>query len=319
MNPRESILQISKSMNAAILGQEAVVERLLIALLADGHVLLEGLPGTAKTRSIKTLSSLIESQFSRVQFTPDLLPSDVTGSEIYREQNATFEFQPGPVFGNLILADEINRAPAKVQSSLLEAMEERQVTVAGKTHRLPNLFLVLATQNPIEQEGTYPLPEAQMDRFLLYVNVDYPVGANELAIMRLVRLEKAAAVKKLPVPISQDVIFEARKQIFEIHVAEAAEQYIVDLVLATRNPERREGKLASWIRLGASPRGTIALDAAARAHAWLNNQDFVSPDNIRAVAPACLAHRVHLSYEAEAEGVSRTDVIEELLKTVVAV
>ncbi|MCR9233558.1 MAG: AAA family ATPase, partial [bacterium] len=295
MNPRESILQISESMNAAILGQEAVVERLLIALLADGHVLLEGLPGTAKTRSIKTLSSLIESQFSRVQFTPDLLPSDVTGSEIYREQNATFEFQQGPVFGNLVLADEINRAPAKVQSSLLEAMEERQVTVAGKTHRLPNLFLVLATQNPIEQEGTYPLPEAQMDRFLLYVNVDYPIGENELAIMRLVRQEKAAAVKKLPVPISQDVIFEARKQVFEIHVAEAAEQYIVDLVLATRNPERREGKLASWIRLGASPRGTIALDAAARAHAWLNNQDFVSPDNIRAVAPACLAHRVHLS------------------------
>ena len=319
MNPRESILQISESMNAAILGQEAVVERLLIALLADGHVLLEGLPGTAKTRSIKTLSSLIESQFSRVQFTPDLLPSDVTGSEIYREQNATFEFQQGPVFGNLVLADEINRAPAKVQSSLLEAMEERQVTVAGKTHRLPNLFLVLATQNPIEQEGTYPLPEAQMDRFLLYVNVDYPIGENELAIMRLVRQEKAAAVKKLPVPISQDVIFEARKQVFEIHVAEAAEQYIVDLVLATRNPERREGKLANWIRLGASPRGTIALDAAARAHAWLNNQDFVSPDNIRAVAPACLAHRVHLSYEAEAEGVSRTDVIEELLKTVVAV
>ncbi|QGQ24549.1 AAA domain-containing protein [Gimesia benthica] len=319
MNPRESILQISTAMNAAILGQEPVVERLLIALLADGHVLLEGLPGTAKTRSIKTLSSLIESHFSRVQFTPDLLPSDVTGSEIYREQNATFEFQQGPVFGNLVLADEINRAPAKVQSSLLEAMEERQVTVAGKTHRLPNLFLVLATQNPIEQEGTYPLPEAQMDRFLLYVNVDYPIGENELAIMRLVRQEKAAAVKKLPVPISQDVIFEARKQIFEIHVAEAAEQYIVDLVLATRNPERREGKLASWIRLGASPRGTIALDAAARAHAWLNNQDFVSPDNIRAVAPACLAHRVHLSYEAEAEGVSRTDVIEELLKTVVAV
>jgi MoxR-like ATPase len=319
MNPRESILQISESMNAAILGQESVVERLLIALLADGHVLLEGLPGTAKTRSIKTLSSLIESQFSRVQFTPDLLPSDVTGSEIYREHTATFEFQQGPVFGNLILADEINRAPAKVQSSLLEAMEERQVTVAGKTHRLPNLFLVLATQNPIEQEGTYPLPEAQMDRFLLYVNVDYPVGENELAIMRLVRQEKAAAVKKLPVPVSQDVIFEARKQIFEIHVAEAAEQYIVDLVLATRNPERLEGKLASWIRLGASPRGTIALDAAARAHAWLNNQDFVSPDNIRAVAPACLAHRVHLSYEAEAEGVSRTDVIEELLKTVVAV
>ena len=319
MDPRESILQISEAMNQAILGQQTVVERLLIALLADGHVLLEGLPGTAKTRSIKTLSGLIESSFSRIQFTPDLLPSDVTGSEIYREQNATFEFQPGPVFGNLILADEINRAPAKVQSSLLEAMEERQVTVAGETHRLPDLFLVLATQNPIEQEGTYPLPEAQMDRFLLYVNVDYPVSENELAILRLVRKEKASQGQQLPTPVPQEAIFAARKQIFDIQVAAAAEQYIVDLVLATRHPDRFEGKLYHWIRLGASPRGTLALDAAARAHAWLNHQDFVSPDNIRAVAPACLAHRVHLTYEAEAEGISRTDVIEELLKMVVAI
>jgi MoxR-like ATPase len=319
MNTRESILKIFEAMNAAIIGQEAVVERLLIAFLADGHVLMEGLPGTAKTRSIKRLGILVESEFSRVQFTPDLLPSDVTGSEIYREQTGSFDFQPGPIFGNLILADEINRAPAKVQAALLEAMEERQITVAGKTHKLPPLFLVLATQNPIEQEGTYPLPEAQMDRFLLYVNVPYPPAENEGAILRLVRGEKAGTGATPPPPIAQDVIFAARKEIDGIHVAEAAERYIVDLVIGTREPQRHGGDLAKWIRLGASPRATIALDAAARAHAWLNGQDFVSPDNIRAVAPACLAHRIHLSYEAEAAGKTRTDVIEKLLETIVSV
>ena len=319
MNTRESILKIVEAMNAAIIGQETVVERLLIAFLADGHVLMEGLPGTAKTRSIKTLGKLVESEFSRVQFTPDLLPSDVTGSDIYREQTGSFDFQPGPIFGNLILADEINRAPAKVQAALLEAMEERQITVAGKTHKLPPLFLVLATQNPIEQEGTYPLPEAQMDRFLLYVNVPYPPAENETAILRLVRGEKAGNGAEPPPPISQDVIFAARKEIDGIHVAEAAERYIVDLVIGTREPQRHGGDLAKWIRLGASPRATIALDAAARAHAWLNGQDFVSPDNIRAVAPACLAHRIHLSYEAEAAGKTRTDVIDKLLETIVSV
>lgn len=319
MTPRETIEQISNAMNAAVIGQQPVVERILVALLAKGHVLMEGLPGTAKTRSVKTLSKLVDSQFGRIQFTPDLLPSDVTGSEIYREQNGTFEFQEGPIFGNLILADEINRAPAKVQSALLEAMEERQVTVASQTHTLPELFMVLATQNPIEQEGTYPLPEAQMDRFMLYVRVDYPGDADEASILRLVRGEKTGATSAATEAISQQLIFDAQKEVGTIHVAESAEKYIVDLVMATRHPDRYEGDLPKWIRLGASPRGTLALDAAARAHAWLAGQDFVSPDNIRAMAPACLAHRVHLTYEAEAAGVTRTDVIDALLKNVVPV
>jgi MoxR-like ATPase len=319
MNPREAFQHIGAAMNAAIIGQETVVERLLIAFLADGHVLMEGLPGVAKTRSIKTLGNLVESEFRRVQFTPDLLPSDVTGSEIYREKQGTFDFQPGPIFGNLVLADEINRSPAKVQAALLEAMEERQVTVAGKTHRLPRLFLVLATQNPIEQEGTYPLPEAQMDRFLLYVHMPYPPAKNEAAILRLVRGEKSGASAEPALKIAQDLIFAARREVNAVHVAEAAERYMVDLVIGTREPERHGGDLARWIRLGASPRATLALDAAARAHAWLQGQDFVSPDNIRAVAPACLAHRVHLSYEAEAAGKTRNNVIQTLLAQVAAV
>jgi MoxR-like ATPase len=306
-------------MNAAVLGQETVVERLLIALLANGNVLMEGLPGTAKTRSIKTLSRLIESRFSRVQFTPDLLPSDVTGSEIYREQTATFEFQPGPLFGNLVLADEINRAPAKVQAALLEAMEERQVTVAGKTHPLPDLFLVLATQNPIEQEGTYPLPEAQMDRFLVYVRVPYPSSEHELSILRLVRSERTGGDVQPPEPVTQDDIFAARREVGAVHVAESAERYMVDLVIATREPGRYGDDLAKWIHLGASPRATLALDAAARARAWLRGKDFVTPEDIQAVAPACLAHRIHLSYEAEADGKSREDVVDAILQRVAVV
>jgi len=314
--PRESILKISAAMNAAVLGQQTVVERLMIALLANGNVLMEGLPGTAKTRSIKTLSRLIDSQFRRVQFTPDLLPSDVTGSEVYREQTATFQFQPGPLFGNLVLADEINRAPAKVQAALLEAMEERQVTVAGKTHKLPELFLVLATQNPIEQEGTYPLPEAQMDRFLVYVRVPYPPAENELAILRLVRSERIGSNTPPPEPVSQELVFAARHEVGEVHVAESAERYLVDLVIASREPKRYGDDLAKWIQLGASPRATIALDAAARARAWLRGNDFVSPEDIQAVAPACLAHRIHLSYEAEAEGKTREDVVDAILQHV---
>lgn len=313
--PHEAIQKISDAMNAAVIGQQAVVERLLIALLANGHVLMEGLPGTAKTRSIKTLSKLIESQFSRVQFTPDLLPSDVTGSEIYREQTGDFEFQPGPIFGNLVLADEINRAPAKVQAALLEAMEERQVTVAGTTHQLPELFLVLATQNPIEQEGTYPLPEAQMDRFLVYVQVPYPPAENELQILRLVRGENTGQ-SVTPESVSEASIFEARQQVAAIHIEASVEQYMVDLVIATREPKSYGEALARLIKVGASPRATIALDAASRARAWLRGNDFVSPEDVQAVAPACLAHRVHLSYEAEAEGKTREDVIAMILQNV---
>ena len=316
MNSRDQILEIQQRLGEAIIGQQTVIERLVIALLANGNVLMEGLPGTAKTRSIKTLSTLIESQFRRVQFTPDLLPSDVTGSEIYREQNGTFEFQPGPLFGNLVLADEINRAPAKVQAALLEAMEERQVTVAGKTHKLPELFLVLATQNPIEQEGTYPLPEAQMDRFLVYVKVPYPPAENELSILRLVRSENTGGNGQSPEPISQETVFAARNEVGAVHVAETAEQYMVDLVIASREPQRYGDELAQWIQIGASPRATIALDAAARARAWLRGNDFVSPEDIQAVAPACLAHRVHLSYEAEAAGKSREDVVDAILERV---
>lgn len=318
METREAILQISNQLNQSVIGQEPVVERILIALLANGNVLMEGLPGVAKTRSIKTLSKLVQSEFSRIQFTPDLLPSDVSGSEIYREETSSFEFQKGPIFGNLILTDEINRAPAKVQAALLEAMEERQVTVSGKTHKLPDLFMVLATQNPIEQEGTYPLPEAQMDRFMLYVHVPYPAPENEAAILRLVRGEVTGKSNQTIEAVSQEIIFAARKEVNEIHVSESAEQFMVDLVVATREPAKLDEELASWIRLGASPRGTLALDAASRAHAWLQGQDFVSPENIRAVAPACLAHRIHLSYEAEALGKTRSEVIEALLQKVVA-
>ncbi len=314
--PHQAMASVAAAMNEAVIGQESVVERLMIALLTGGNVLMEGLPGTAKTRSIKTLAKLIESDFSRVQFTPDLLPSDVTGSEIYREQTASFEFQPGPIFGNLVLADEINRAPAKVQAALLEAMEEHQVTVAGKTHDLPELFLVLATQNPIEQEGTYPLPEAQMDRFMLYVHVPYPASGNELSILRLVRAENTGKATPPPAPILQPLVFQARKEVDAVHVAEAAEQYIVDLVVATRSPEKYDDQLARWITTGASPRATIALDAASRARAWLQGKDFVSPEDIQAVAPACLAHRVHLSYEAEAEDKSREDIVDTILQQV---
>ncbi len=319
MNTRESILQIKARMAQSIIGQETVIEQLIIALLCNGNVLMEGLPGLAKTRAIKTLSTQLESEFQRIQFTPDLLPSDVTGAEVYYSEGGKgeFKFQPGPIFGNLILADEINRAPAKVQAALLEAMEERQVTVAGTTHRLPDLFMVLATQNPIEQEGTYPLPEAQMDRFLIHVTITHPDDAAELEIIRLVRGEsKAGAAAAPPERMPQQVIFDARAQIDSMEVSEAVESYIVSLIAATRRPDGYGEDLKRWILVGASPRGSIALDKVSRAHAWLGGRDYVTPEDIRAVVHQCLRHRIILSYEANAEGITTDQVIDEIVKLV---
>jgi MoxR-like ATPase len=315
MTPREQIQEIQRRVNQSVIGQERVVERLIIALLANGNVLVEGLPGLAKTRAIKSLSQALESEFSRIQFTPDLLPSDVTGGEIYRD--GKFEFRRGPVFGNLVLADEINRAPAKVQSALLEAMEERQVTVAGTRYKLPGLFMVLATQNPIEQEGTYPLPEAQMDRFLMHIRIDYPSDGDEAKVLRLVRGEQAQDHKEeRPSPIPQQAIFAARREIDAVASVEAIESYIVALIAATRRPADFDGKLKDWITIGASPRGSLALDRCSRTHAWLHGRDHVLPTDVQAVAHDCLRHRVSLSYEASAEGVTKDKVIDEIVARV---
>jgi len=314
----EAVKVIQAEMEKSVIGQDYVVERLLIALLANGNVLLEGLPGLAKTRSIKSLAKTLEAGLSRIQFTPDLLPSDVTGTEIYQntEDGGVFQFQPGPIFNNLVLADEINRAPAKVQAALLEAMEERQVTVAGTTHKLPDLFMVLATQNPIEQEGTYPLPEAQMDRFLMKIYIDYPDEAAEKEVIRLVRGEEKAAVGKEKVTVPQQAIFEAREAIQTVHVSDAIETYITDLVFATRYPERYSDELSTWIQVGASPRGSLGLDKASRVHAWMQGRDYVTPDDVRAIVKDVLRHRVALSYEAEADRVSTDQVIDEVVKRV---
>ena len=302
-----------------IIGQEALIDRLLIALLADGHLLVEGAPGLAKTTAIKELAARIEGDFHRVQFTPDLLPADLTGTEIYRPQTTSFEFQRGPIFHNLILADEVNRAPAKVQSAMLEAMGERQVTVGRDTYALPALFLVMATQNPIEQEGTYPLPEAQLDRFLLHVRVDYPQAAAEAAILKLARDRAREALAAPTTPsrvVSQAQVFAARYAVLEMHLAPQLEEYIVQLVLATRDPSRYGEELKRWVAYGASPRGTIALDRCARAHAWLAGRDYVTPEDVHAIATDVLRHRVLLSYEAEAEGVNSDRVVSMLLERV---
>jgi MoxR-like ATPase len=299
-----------------IVGQEHLVECLLMALLADGHLLVEGAPGLAKTKAIKTLSDGIEGDFHRIQFTPDLLPSDVTGTDIYRPENSTFEFQPGPIFHNLVLADEINRAPAKVQSALLEAMAERQISVGRNTYPLPELFLVMATQNPIEQEGTYPLPEAQLDRFLMHVNVQYPRAEAEKQILQLVRNEAAHQEVVLPTPITQQALLEMRQAALGIHMAPAVEDYIVQLTVASRDPRQYDANLAKWIEFGVSPRGTIALDRCARVHAWLNGKDFVSPDDVQAVLPNVYRHRLLLSFEAEASGVTADQVINTLIAKV---
>ena len=317
MSAREQILQLKQRMQEAIVGQQSVVERLILALLANGNVLMEGLPGLAKTRAIKMMAKNLESDFSRIQFTPDLLPSDVTGTEVYYSEGGkgSFKFQPGPIFGNLVLADEINRAPAKVQAALLEAMEERQITVAGTTHKLPDLFLVMATQNPIEQEGTYPLPEAQMDRFLIHVMVHYASEEDEGNIIRLVRGESAHASHRSgnSEKIAQQAVFEAREEIDAVEVAEAIDNYFVALVTATRDPGRHSEDLKKWIHVGVSPRGGIALDRVSRAHAWLNERDYVTPDDVRAVVHDCFRHRIKLSYEAHADGVTTDHVVKEII------
>jgi MoxR-like ATPase len=314
----EAIQQLKQQMQLSVLGQEHVVDCLIIAMLSNGNVLLEGLPGTAKTRSIKTMAKVLEADLGRIQFTADLLPSDVTGTEIFQEVDGEqlLTFREGPVFNNLVLADEINRAPAKVQGALLEAMEERQITVAGKTHELPELFMVMATQNPIEQEGTYPLPEAQMDRFLMKVNVDYPDDETELGVMRLVRAEEQPKSGGEPIKVQQQAVFAAREEIHRVHVSENVENYMVALVMATRKPERYEGDLKSWIEVGSSPRASIALDKSSRAYAWLQGKDFVDPDDVRSVLPAVLRHRLILSYEAVADGISSDQVVEEIVKQV---
>jgi MoxR-like ATPase len=306
-------------LGSCIIGQAALVDRLLIALLADGHLLVEGAPGLAKTTPIKELAARLEGDFHRIQFTPDLLPADLTGTEIYRPQQASFEFQRGPIFHNLLLADEVNRAPAKVQSALLEAMGERQVTVGRTTYPLPPLFLVMATQNPIEQEGTYPLPEAQLDRFLMHVRIDYPDASAEAAILKFARNRAREALAETPQPqrcLTQEQIFAARAAVLDLHLAPALEEYIVQLTLATRTPKAYGDDLARWVAYGASPRGTIALDRCARAHAWLNEREFVTPEDVHAVAHDVLRHRVLLSYEAEAEGVTADKLIGGLLERV---
>jgi len=312
-----AITSLMKEMEQSVVGQQQVIEALTIALLCNGNVMLEGFPGTAKTRSIKTLASVLEADLGRIQFTPDLLPSDVTGTEVYQELagKPTLTFQPGPLFNNLVLADEINRAPAKVQSALLEAMEERQITVAGKTYPLPPLFMVLATQNPIEQEGTYPLPEAQMDRFLLKINLDYPGTQAERDIVRLVHSEEGEQSAALPV-VAQEHIFTAREQVRKLHVSDNIEQYIVDLVMATREGSLISEDLGNWIEIGCSPRASISLHRAARARAYLQGRDFVDPDDVRSVTHPVMRHRLILSYDALAEGVGPDQVIDEILKMV---
>ena len=313
---QQDIAQLREWLANKIVGQEHLIERLMIALLADGHLLVEGAPGLAKTKAIKTLSEGLEADFHRVQFTPDLLPADITGSDIYRPQQGTFEFQAGPLFHNLVLADEINRAPAKVQSALLEAMAERQISVGKNTYPLPDLFLVMATQNPIEQEGTYPLPEAQMDRFLMHILVDYPAPETERAILALSRQEALNDAGTGIEPLSQKTLFAARQAVNQIHMTEAVEEYLVQLILATRNSESYGGDLAQWLDYGASPRATIALDRCSRSLAWMEGRDFVTPDDIRAIAHDVLRHRLILSFEAEANGITANQVIDKLLNTV---
>jgi len=318
MSTKQAVQKLRNWLDSQIIGQPHLTDRLLIAIIADGHLLVEGAPGLAKTKAIKALSEGIDGDFHRVQFTPDLLPSDVTGTDIYRPEHGTFEFQAGPIFHNLILADEINRAPAKVQSALLEAMAERQISVGKATYKLPELFLVMATQNPIEQEGTYPLPEAQLDRFLMHVEVDFPDSTAEKQILHLSRREasRTQAQDQMREPVSQELLFAAREEALSIHMADAVEEYIVQLTNATRNPTHYGEDLHRWLEFGVSPRATISLDRCARAHAWLNDKDYVSPDDVRAVVHDVYRHRLILSFEAEANGQTPDKIIDELIARV---
>ena len=321
MTPFESITVLKEQMSRSIIGQQQLIDRIILVLLADGNMLLEGLPGLAKTRAINALSKNLDCGLSRIQFTPDLLPSDITGTEIYLpSEKEKFVFQKGPIFSNLILADEINRAPAKVQSALLEAMEERQVTVSGKTYKMEDLFMVMATQNPIEQEGTYPLPEAQMDRFLVHTIISYPDDDSELEIMRLNKREAAKEKNKKTVDIiPQQTIFEARKEINQVKTSEDIEKYMVSLISATRYPEKFDEELTKLIDFGASPRGTIGLDRCSRTHAWMQNRDYVTPEDIHAVIKDVLRHRLALSYKARAEGITADQVIDKIIEVVAVV
>lgn len=316
MSNFEEIQKLKQHVEKHIIGQDHLVNRLLIALLADGHLLVEGAPGLAKTRAIKVLSDGIEADFHRIQFTPDLLPSDLTGTEIYRPQDSSFVFQKGPLFHNLVLADEINRAPAKVQSALLEAMAERQITIGSTTYPLPKLFLVMATQNPIEQEGTYPLPEAQLDRFLMHVRIDYPDAESERKILKLARGEAHHNASESIEQISAQALLDARDEILDIHMADNIEDYLLEIILATRQPEKYGKDLQQWLQYGASPRATITLDRCARAHAWLAGRDFVGPEDIQAMAFDVLRHRLILSYEAEADGITTDRFINELINRI---
>lgn len=318
-NSHAAFTKIRKHLQTKIIGQNLLVDRLLIALLADGHLLVEGAPGLAKTTAIKELSAVLEGDFHRLQFTPDLLPGDLTGSDVYRPESGEFVFQKGPLFHNLILADEINRAPAKVQSALLEAMGEHQITVGSTTYQLPRPFLVMATQNPIEQEGTYPLPEAQLDRFLMHIFIGYPDAKAENLILELARNQAKNTFNTVPdisFKLTEKDVETAQKEVLSIHMADPVQEYLVQLILASRKPAAYSEELARWISYGGSPRATIALDRCARAHAWLLDRDYVSPEDVQTVAFEVLRHRILISYEAEAEGISADDVIKELIKQV---
>ena len=323
MTAQDQINDLKSRMAESIIGQEDVVEKIIIGLLANGNLLVEGLPGLAKTRAIKALAENVEADFSRIQFTPDLLPADVTGTEVYYQKDGSgeFRFEAGPIFANIVLGDEINRAPAKEQAAMLEAMEERQVTVSGTTHKMPPLFMVMATQNPVEQEGTYPLPEAQLDRFLMHVNIHYTSVEDEVRIISLVRGEENVSTEKQEAKaererIPQDAVFTARKEIAAVHVADAVQRYMADLVYATRTPDKYSEDLDRWIDVGGSPRASLALDKCSRTYAWLQGKDFVDPGDVRTVIHDVLRHRLMLSYEAQGDGVTADKVIDVLLEKV---